>query len=115
MIALLILLSTFTTVVADEWTQFRGPNGTGVSETKNLPTEFGPKKNVVWKADLPPGHSSPVLTRDRIFVTAHEKDTLLVICLDRRDRKDSLAPSRAAHDSGTFAERQRSCVAESGH
>ena len=87
MIALLLLLSMLTTVVSDEWTQFRGPNGTGVSETKNLPTEFGPKKNVVWKADLPPGHSSPVLTRDRIFVTAHEKDTLLVIALDRQTGK----------------------------
>jgi outer membrane protein assembly factor BamB len=87
MIALLILLSSLTTAFADEWSQFRGPNGTGVSETKNLPTEFGPKKNVVWKADLPPGHSSPVLTRDRIFVTAHEKETLLVIALDRQTGK----------------------------
>jgi outer membrane protein assembly factor BamB len=87
MIALLITLFTFTTALADEWSQFRGPNGTGVSETKNLPAEFGPGKNVVWKAELPPGHSSPVLTRDRIFVTAHEKDTLLVICLDRQTGK----------------------------
>lgn len=87
MIALLILLTALTTVVSDEWSQFRGPNGTGVSETKNLPSEFGPKKNVVWKADLPPGHSSPVLTRDRIFVTAHEKDTLLVIAVDRQTGK----------------------------
>jgi outer membrane protein assembly factor BamB len=87
MIALLILLTTLTTVISDEWSQFRGPNGTGVSETKNLPSEFGPKKNVVWKADLPPGHSSPVLTRDRIFVTAHEKDTLLVIAVDRQTGK----------------------------
>ena len=74
--------------MSDEWSQFRGPNGTGVSETKNLPTEFGPNKNVVWKAALPPGHSSPVLTRDRIFVTAHDKDTLLVICLDRQTGKE---------------------------
>ena len=87
MIALLLALFTLTAAVADEWSQFRGPNGTGVSETKNLPTEFGPNKNVVWKADLPPGHSSPVLTRDRIFVTAHDKDTLLVICLDRQTGK----------------------------
>jgi outer membrane protein assembly factor BamB len=87
MIALLILLSALTTAVADEWSQFRGPNGTGVSETKNLPTEFGPKKNVVWKADLPPGHSSPVLTRDRIFVTAHDKENLFVIALDRETGK----------------------------
>ena len=56
-----------------EWSQFRGPNGTGVAETTGLPVEFGPKTNVVWKTDLPPGHSSPVLTRDRIFITAYSK------------------------------------------
>src|SRR5687768_3390984 len=63
------LLSKATT----EWSQFRGPNGTGVAETTGLPVEFGPTKNVVWKTELPPGHSSPVLTRDRIFVTAYQK------------------------------------------
>src|SRR5688572_15367848 len=56
-----------------EWSQFRGPNGTGVAETTGLPVEFGPTKNVVWKTELPPGHSSPVLTKDRIFVTAYKK------------------------------------------
>ncbi|HVI72657.1 MAG TPA: PQQ-binding-like beta-propeller repeat protein, partial [Pyrinomonadaceae bacterium] len=87
MLTLLLVLFTLTRAVSDEWSQFRGPNGTGVSETKNLPTEFGPNKNVVWKAALPPGHSSPVLTNDRIFVTAHEKETLLVFCLDRQTGK----------------------------
>ena len=81
MIATLLVLFSLTAVPADEWSQFRGPNGTGVSETKNLPTEFGPTKNVVWKTQLPAGHSSPVLTRDRIFVTAYGNDKLLVICL----------------------------------
>jgi outer membrane protein assembly factor BamB len=75
----------------EEWSQFRGPNGSGVSTTSGLPTEFGPQKNVVWKTSLPAGHSSPVLTHDRIFVTAHtsEKDKykLLVICLDRQTGK----------------------------
>ena len=56
-----------------EWSQFRGPNGTGVAETTGLPTEFGPTTNVIWKTALPPGHSSPVLMRDRIFVTAYSK------------------------------------------
>jgi outer membrane protein assembly factor BamB len=76
---------------ADDWSQFRGPNGTGVAATTGLPSEFGPKKNVVWKTALPPGHSSPVLTHNRIFITAHtaEKQTykLLVICLDRQTGK----------------------------
>ena len=90
--ATLILSLLFTTALAkEEWSQFRGPNGTGVSETKGLPTEFGPKKNVLWKTELPPGHSSPVLTSDRIFVTAHTPEKtnhkLLVICLDRKTGK----------------------------
>src|SRR4030095_10980444 len=71
----------------EEWSQFRGPNGSGVSATTGLPVEFGPNKNVVWKTALPPGHSSPVLTRNRIFVTAHNSAKLLVICLDRQSGK----------------------------
>ena len=88
---LMILSAASLTVANDEWSQFRGPNGSGVSSTTGLPQEFGPNKNVVWKTELPPGHSSPVLTRDRIFVTAHtkEKDNhkLFVICLDRQTGK----------------------------
>src|SRR6476659_6811464 len=88
MAILITLFATSVTVASDEWTQFRGPNGSGVSLTTGLPQEFGPKKNVVWKTDLPPGHSSPVLTRDRIFVTAFTKEKddhkLFVICLDRQ-------------------------------
>jgi outer membrane protein assembly factor BamB len=80
-----------TRVGAEDWTQFRGPNGSGVSASTGLPEKFGPDKNVIWKTALPPGHSSPVLTRDRIFVTAHgvEKENykLLVLCLDRPSGK----------------------------
>ena len=82
---LVLLLASF--VSGEEWSQFRGPNGTGVSATTGLPDAFGPSKNVVWKTELPPGHSSPVLTDDRIFVTAHTTDKLLVICLDRKTGK----------------------------
>lgn len=80
-----------STVAADDWSQFRGPNGTGISTTAGLPVEFGPEKNVIWKTPLPPGHSSPVLTRTRIFLTAHtnekENHKLYVICLDRQTGK----------------------------
>src|SRR5688572_16751553 len=73
------------------WGRFRGPNGQGVSDATKLPVDFGPEKHVLWKTALPPGHSSPVLTANRIFLTAHtpEKDTykLLVIALDRKSGK----------------------------
>ena len=70
---LFIASLTLTTAFAEDWPQFRGPNGNGVSASTGLPEEFGPRTNVAWKTALPPGHSSPVLTRDRIFVTAYEK------------------------------------------
>lgn len=69
----LLTLGPLTSAGAEDWPQFRGPNGSGVSASTGLPEEFGPSKNVVWKTALPPGHSSPVLTRDRIFVTAYSK------------------------------------------
>ena len=68
----LVVSLSMVNVFAEDWSQFRGPNGSGVSESTGLPVEFGPEKNVVWKTALPPGHSSPVLTRDRIFVTAYK-------------------------------------------
>jgi len=89
-ITLLVAILFVSPVVigaSDEWSQFRGPNGTGVSATTGLPAEFGPTKNVIWKTELPAGHSSPVLTGDRIFVTAHDKQKLYVIALDRQTGK----------------------------
>jgi outer membrane protein assembly factor BamB len=77
---------------AENWSRFRGPNGTGVSSATNLPVEFGPESHVKWKTPLPPGHSSPVFTNTHIFLTAHtpEKDNykLLVIGLDRKTGKE---------------------------
>jgi outer membrane protein assembly factor BamB len=69
---------------ASEWPQFRGPNSSGVSNAANLPVEFGPNKNVVWKTALPPGHSSPVIAGDRIFLTAFEGEKLYTMSLDRK-------------------------------
>jgi outer membrane protein assembly factor BamB len=52
------------------WPQWRGPQGLGVSEEKNLPAEWGADKNIVWKTALPGrGHSSPIVWDNRIFLT----------------------------------------------
>src|SRR5262252_6746216 len=71
----------------EAWSRFRGPNGSGVSTSTRLPAEFGPDKNVIWKTELPFGHSSPALTRDRIFVTAARGERLVTIALDRHTGK----------------------------
>lgn len=71
----------------NEWLQFRGPNGTGVAEGFPLPTEFSSTKNLAWKTPVPFARSSPVITADRIFLTATEGDKLITLALDRKTGK----------------------------
>ncbi|MCY2962162.1 MAG: PQQ-binding-like beta-propeller repeat protein, partial [Planctomycetota bacterium] len=72
-----------------DWPQFRGPGGNGVAVSKGtLPTEIGPQKNVVWKTELPPGHSSPVVVGDRIYLTGiRDKQKLVTLALERATGK----------------------------
>ncbi|HYP09351.1 MAG TPA: hypothetical protein VER03_24210, partial [Bryobacteraceae bacterium] len=67
----------------EDWSRFRGPNGSGIGAGAGYPIEFGPRKNVVWQRSFPPGRSSPVLTTDRIFLTSDTGEKLHVISLDR--------------------------------
>ena len=70
-----------------DWSRFRGPNGSGISETKGLPAEFGPDKNVLWKVDLPQGYSSPIIHGDRIFLTGLRDQNLVTMAVDRASGK----------------------------
>ena len=53
-----------------------------MSDATGLPVSFGAGENLVWKTPLPPGYSSPVLSNNRVFVTAHEGPKLFTICLE---------------------------------
>jgi outer membrane protein assembly factor BamB len=86
-LALFLAATALAPLNAADWPRFRGPNGSGVAEARGLPAEFGPQKAVLWKTTLPPGHSSPVLAGDRVFVTAFENDKLLTLALDRATGK----------------------------
>jgi outer membrane protein assembly factor BamB len=58
-------------VRAENWPQWRGPGGQGVSAERTLPVEWAPDRNIAWKTELPgSGVSSPIVWGDRIFVTA---------------------------------------------
>jgi outer membrane protein assembly factor BamB len=88
-LAILVVATAVSFAASDtDWSRFRGPNGTGVSNTSGLPAEFGPDKNVVWKTTVPSGHSSPVLTDTRIFMTGAEGQKLFVLALDRATGKE---------------------------
>jgi outer membrane protein assembly factor BamB len=56
---------------AENWPQFRGPTGQGVSGEKNLPTQWGATENIAWKTPIPgEGWSSPIVHGDHVFLTA---------------------------------------------
>src|SRR4051794_2527317 len=73
-----------------DWPAFRGPNGNGFSDEKNVPTTWSTTENVKWKAALPDeGNGSPIVVGDRVFVTcAQEKGKQRgLYCFDRTDGK----------------------------
>lgn len=76
-----LLLAAHT--LAASWPQFRGPDGAGIAEGFELPARFGEDENLVWKRELPAGHSSPVVAGETIFLTAHEDERLLVLAMER--------------------------------
>ena len=52
------------------WSQWRGPDGSGVSQETGLPAEWSATRNILWKTPIPgQGHSSPVLWGNRVFLT----------------------------------------------
>jgi outer membrane protein assembly factor BamB len=54
-----------------EWPQFRGPGGAGVADESSLPQRWSVTDNVAWVIDVPGrGWSSPIVWRDRVFVTS---------------------------------------------
>jgi len=59
---------------ADNWTRFRGPNGSGAAEETSVPAKWT-DDDYAWKVQLPgTGHSSPVVWGDHVYVTtASEK------------------------------------------
>jgi outer membrane protein assembly factor BamB len=58
---------------AQNWPQWRGPGGHGVSPESNLPTSWGSVENVAWRAALAgAGASSPIVWNDIVIVTAQE-------------------------------------------
>ena len=81
-------LSSAAAVVGggDDWTRFRGPNGGGVVEGR-FAADLS-EKDFAWTVDLPgKGHASPVVWKDRVYLTSSDADAgkRHVVCLSAKD------------------------------
>jgi outer membrane protein assembly factor BamB len=98
-------------VATRTWPQFRGHNSSGRAVTgQTLPTKIEPG-NAKWSTELPPGHSSPVVFEDRIYLTAvRDNSTLVTLALDRETGKvlwEKVAPHEKLeqiHQIGSYAQ-----------
>jgi outer membrane protein assembly factor BamB len=86
-LALLILNPAYF-LNAQNWPGWRGPNGDGTSAETNLPVRWDSITNVLWKSPVPgSGYSSPIVWKDRLFMTTAFPDTQekVLLCYDCRN------------------------------
>lgn len=88
-LSLVVLLLVASPLCAEDWTRFRGPNGSGVSSATTIPGQWK-ESDYNWQVNLPGiGHSSPVVWQDRIYVMSADpqKGTRYLLCLAAADGK----------------------------
>ncbi len=85
---LLIYFANTTRASEPVWPQFRGPGGLGIApDDQAYPTMLDMSRNLLWKTEVPKGHSSPCIWGDRIFITARSGKSLETICIERGNGK----------------------------
>jgi outer membrane protein assembly factor BamB len=107
--ASLVTLSLAGLVRADNWPQWRGLTGDGISKEKNLPTHWDQGKNIAWTLPLPGmAGSTPIVWGERIFLTSADGDDLVLMCVSTAGkelwkRKLGSGRVRANRDEGNGA------------
>jgi len=99
-----------SSIDAQEWTRFRGPNGTGEVEDSTLPATFT-EADFNWKIELPGvGHSSPVLWGNRLYVsgTKNNGEVRVLLCINATDgstfwTKEFPGSTQKIHKQSSFA------------
>jgi outer membrane protein assembly factor BamB len=87
--ACLLTLSLASFVCAENWPQWRGPTGDGISPETNLPTRWSTTENCAWSLPLPGmGGSTPIVWGQRIFLTsADAKNDLWLLCVSTQGKE----------------------------
>ena len=74
-IGVVLLLLAAPAVGAEDWPEFRGPDGQGHSAERGLPAKWSESENVQWKTPVPGrGWSTPVIVGGRVWLTTATTD-----------------------------------------
>lgn len=86
-LALLMIVGS-RAAAAEDWPQFRGPTGQGISTATDIPTQWNTRKNVAWSIEIPGrGWSSPVISAGKVYLTTslarpRGPVSLFAVCID---------------------------------
>jgi outer membrane protein assembly factor BamB len=86
----IVLVQVALAQAGENWPQFRGPEGNGVSDARGLPLRWSEKENVKWKTAIHGrGWCSPVVWGNQVWMTTASDDghELSAICIDRETGK----------------------------
>ena len=87
---------------SQNWTEFRGPSGTGISAARDLPLQWSESENIQWKLEIHgKGWSSPVSWDNQLWLTTATEDgkKLYAICVER-------STGRVLHDILVFENKE---------
>ncbi len=90
-ITLFVLLANLANASAGDWPTWRGPKGDGIVTDPAVPLTWSATENVIWKVPtVGLGHSSPIVSGDRIFLTAFlpESGDRALFAYDRSSGKE---------------------------
>jgi outer membrane protein assembly factor BamB len=82
-----ILLLSASSISAQDWPQWRGPQRDGVALGAALPQTWPPNLAQQWKVEIGMGHSSPIVSAGKIFIHARKDENETVYCLNVADGK----------------------------
>jgi len=112
LILLILVLILPAVTRAENWPNWRGPNGDGTSAATDIPTKWDSITNVLWKTEVPGlGYASPVIWGDRLFTVTAEPETQekILLCYDTKNGKlvwqttVLKAPFESKHNDNSFA------------
>ena len=108
----LLTVTSLTSIQAENWPNWRGPQGDGSSVETNLPTQWDSVTNVMWKIPVPGiGHGSPIVWDERLFILSALPETQerILLCYDIKNGKllwqqtVLKAPLETIHGDNSFA------------
>jgi outer membrane protein assembly factor BamB len=76
--------------IRQNWPNFRGPEGIGLSYQTGFPTEWNGEsgQNIIWKIPIQkPGFNSPIVWGTQLFLSGADKTSQIVYCIDTESGK----------------------------